>query len=106
MGLTVYILLCGDGTYYTGVTSNMDRRLAQHETGYFDNSYTSHRLPVKLLWGNFFQSNMEAISWEKRIKKWSKKKKEALIRGDFDALRELSICKNDTHYRNYGSSKG
>jgi putative endonuclease len=49
---------------------------------------------------------MEAISWEKRIKKWSKKKKEALIRGDFDALRELSICKNDTHYRNYGASKG
>ena len=100
MGLTVYILLCADDTYYTGVTSDLNRRIARHEVGYFEGSYTSTRLPVKLLWGNYFQSNLEAIAWEKKIKKWSKAKKEALIRGDFDSLRNLSVCKNETSHKN------
>ena len=100
MGLSVYILLCNDGTYYTGLSSDVERRFAEHISGKYIDSYTSKRLPVQLVWSNQFQSNLEAISWEKRIKKWSKKKKEALIRGDFNALCELSECKNETHYKN------
>ena len=85
----VYILECSDGTYYTGCTTNLDQRIYQHKTGYFD-GYTSKRQPVTLLWYEVFHRLDDAINAERQIKGWSRKKKEALMRGDFEWLHELA----------------
>ena len=82
----VYILLCNDGTHYTGITNNLDRRLREHQEGLNPESYTCARLPVELQWQEQFKYVNDAIAWEKRIKKWSSKKKKALIDGDYDEL--------------------
>lgn len=84
-----YLLLCADGSYYAGCTTNLDRRLAQHEAGSHD-GYTSTRRPLKTVWVGEFQTVLDAIDMERRIKRWSRLKKEALIRKDFDALTVLS----------------
>ena len=84
----VYILKCADGSYYTGSTTDLELRMAQHQTGYFK-GYTSSRLPVELLWQQDFASEHEAFVCERQIKGWSRAKKEALIRGDFDAIHEI-----------------
>jgi putative endonuclease len=89
----VYILRCGDGSYYTGVTNDPERRLAEHEEGSDPNAYTYTRRPVELLWYDAFLSPVAAIEVEKQIKGWSRKKKEALIAGNYDLLPELSKSK-------------
>ena len=89
MAAWVYILKCADGSYYVGCTTNLDQRLNQHGDGTFG-GYTSTRRPVELLWSNEFQGVHEAIAFEQRIKRWSRAKKEALIRGAYDILPELS----------------
>ena len=86
----VYILKCSDGTYYTGVTSKLSQRLFQHDTGYFPDCYTQKRRPLELVFYAEFTDISIAIEKEKQIKKWSKAKKEALIRGDYDALPNLA----------------
>ena len=82
----VYILKCNDSTYYTGVTNNIDRRVREHQSGEALNSYTSKRRPVQLVFYAEFSNVEDAIEKEKKIKKWSKKKKEALINGEFEWL--------------------
>lgn len=96
--LAVYILLCADGTYFTGVTNNLERRLNDHEVGRDNDSYTYSRRPVQLVFYEVYDSPALAIAWEKRIKKWSKAKKEALINENWEKLKELSVCRNDTRY--------
>ncbi len=98
----VYILKCNDNTFYTGITSNLEKRLVQHKAGFDPNSYTFKRRPIKLVWNQDFFDPNQAIVFEKKIKKWSKAKKKALIKGDFDLLPTLSECKNDSHYKNKG----
>jgi len=88
----VYILECSDKSYYTGVTNNLEKRLAEHQSGAI-HGYTSARLPVKLIYSASFGDINEAIRFEKQLKGWSRKKKEALMRGDFDALVQLSKSK-------------
>ncbi len=88
--MTVYILKCSDGTYYTGVTNDIYRRLTEHQMGYDPSCYTANRLPVELMYSCEFPSPDEAIAAEKRIKKWSKKKKEALFREDWDEIKRLA----------------
>lgn len=90
MSYYVYILLCSDGTYYTGVTNNLERRILEHKSGYNKDSYTSNRLPVELKFQTPFHDITQAISFEKKIKKWSKAKKEALISGTWDELPNLA----------------
>jgi putative endonuclease len=102
--MCVYILECSDGSLYTGVTNDLERRILEHNTGISDDSYTVNRRPVKLVFHEIFQDPTSAINMEKKIKKWSKNKKLALINGDWDKLKELSICKNDTNYLNYKKS--
>lgn len=85
----VYILRCNDDSYYTGCTTNLEQRLEQHQTGTFE-GYTSERLPVVLVWSERFAELHPAIEAERRIKTWSRAKKEALIRGEYGHLRELS----------------
>ena len=87
---SVYLLLCYDGTFYTGVTSNLDQRIRQHESKHFKDSYTSTRLPIELKWYAEFSDPYVAFTWEKKIKNWSRAKKEALISGDYDSLILLS----------------
>ena len=86
----VYILLCSDKTYYTGVTSDLEKRLSQHESGYYPNSYSAHRRPLELKYYCEFININQAINFEKQLKKWSTIKKEALINGKFELLPELS----------------
>lgn len=86
----VYILKCSDGTYYTGVTSNIDKRIEEHSNGLHSKSYTFSRRPVELVYYAKFTDINIAILKEKQIKKWSKAKKEVLIKGDFDELPNLA----------------
>jgi len=86
----VYILKCSDGSYYTGVTSNITRRLFEHNSGAYPGSYTYSRRPLKLEFYCEFTDISMAIDTEKQIKKWSRAKKEALINGDYDALVNLA----------------
>ena len=86
----LYILKCSDDTYYTGVTSNINKRLKQHQSSFFKDSYTSKRLPVELVFYTEFTHIGIAIEKEKQIKKWSKAKKEALINGEYQKLPNLS----------------
>lgn len=86
----VYILKCSDDTYYTGITSNLDKRLLEHQSGKHIDSYTFLRRPVSLEFYAEFTNVELAISSEKQIKKWSKVKKEALINGEFDKLPNLA----------------
>jgi len=85
----VYIVKCSDESYYTGVTSNLEQRINEHNYGIFK-GYTSKRLPVTLVLSNRFSDVREAIRAEKQIKGWSRAKKEALIEGDFEKLVKLS----------------
>lgn len=89
----VYILKCSDASYYTGVTNNLERRLEEHNSGIIK-GYTSKRLPVKLVFSERFSDINDAIRLEKQLKGWSRKKKEALIEGDFYSLVELSKKKS------------
>ncbi len=86
----VYILLCADETYYTGVTSNLEQRFQRHQSGYYPNSYTSSRRPILLVFFAEFTDIRVAIKKEKQIKKWSKAKKKALIDGNFGKLVNLA----------------
>lgn len=96
----VYILKCSDNFYYTGVTSNLDHRFHQHRSGHFPESYTHNRRPVKIVFYSEFNEIEQAIAFEKQIKGWSRKKKEAIINDNWDRLKELSICRNDSHSDN------
>lgn len=86
----VYILKCSDKTYYTGVTSNLQQRIIEHQTGKHKESYTYKRRPLELVYYAEFSDVGIAIDKEKQIKKWSRKKKEALINGEFENLPNLA----------------
>ena len=87
---TVYILLCADGRYYTGITNDVAHRLDQHQMGIDTKCYTFKRRPVKLVYTAPFTDVYEAIHWEKVVKGWRREKKEALIRGEFEKIVELT----------------
>lgn len=86
----VYILKCSDKTYYTGITSNLERRLFEHQSGKHIESYTYTRRPIELVYYAEFTDITLAIKSEKQIKKWSRLKKEALINNEFDKLPNLA----------------
>ncbi|MBM6594144.1 GIY-YIG nuclease family protein [Microvirga pudoricolor] len=90
-GCWLYILKCADSSYYVGTSRHydLDTRVSQHNQGTFP-GYTLNRRPVSVVYSVHFDSIIEAISYERQIKGWSRAKKEALIRGDFDALPGLS----------------
>lgn len=90
----MYILECGDGSYYTGSTKDLELRLEQHMEGKGAN-YTRKRLPVKLLYFEEYQRIDEAYYREKQVQGWNRKKKEALIHGKPELLPELAIAYRD-----------
>ena len=85
----MYILKCADGSYYTGSTTELDARVLRHQNGEGAN-YTRERLPVKLVYFEEYPRIHEAFYREKQVQGWSRKKKEALINGQFGKLPELS----------------
>lgn len=89
MPYAVYILKYSDGSYYTGSTKDLDGRVREHQAGEHPESYTYSRRPVHLVWSEVTETYQEAFQWEHRIKGWSRAKKEALIRGDFDGIHEV-----------------
>jgi len=96
----MYILECSDGTYYTGSTNDLELRLKQHQNGEGAN-HTKKRLPVKLVYFEVFQRIDEAFFREKQVQGWVRKKKEALINGLPEELKNLAECMNESHYKNY-----
>ena len=96
----VYILECADSSYYIGVTNNIERRFNEHEEEINKNCYTVNRRPLKLVFCTNFNDPTQAIAFEKQIKGWTRKKKQALINKNWEGLKQLSICHNKTHFSN------
>ncbi|HEY1870363.1 MAG TPA: GIY-YIG nuclease family protein [Chitinophagaceae bacterium] len=86
----VYIVKCKDGSYYIGITNDLDRRLNEHNTGYDQRCYTFNKRPVELKYYEHYTDVNQAISREKQLKGWSRKKKQALFTEDWEELRRLS----------------
>lgn len=91
MGAHVYILRCRDGSYYVGLTRHdwLETRIGEHQQGTY-HGYTAARRPVTLVWSEHYDRIVDAIEMERRLKGWGRRKKEALISGDYDALPDLS----------------
>lgn len=93
----VYILLCSDGLTYTGFTNNISRRFEEHQNGRNKSCFTFNRRPLELIFYQEFNDAEQAIYFEKKIKKWSGKKKIALSNGDYNLVQILTECRNATH---------
>lgn len=89
MTFWVYILRCSDASYYTGHTDNLVNRIGEHQSG-IAHGYTSSRLPVELAWSQECTTRDEALAAEMQIKGWGRKKKEALMRGDWNDVSRLA----------------
>ena len=85
----VYILRCSDSSYYTGHTDDLGKRVAEHQEGVHE-SYTKTRRPVELIWSQECVTREEALSAEMQIKGWSRKKKEAMMRGDWKQVQRIA----------------
>ena len=94
MPFWTYMLHCAGGAFYVGHTDNLEQRIAQHEQGSIA-GFTSDRLPVKLVWCECFTQRIEALEMERRLKGWSRAKKMALIRGDWDEISVLARSRKD-----------
>jgi putative endonuclease len=85
------MLRCADASYYVGTATGDDltRRIAEHNSGAYP-GYTSTRRPVHLVWSEHFARITDAIAVERQVKGWTRAKKEALIKGDWRQLQQLS----------------
>ena len=90
MAFWVYILQCADSIYYTGHTDNLEMRIQQHHAGAIASCYTLNRRPLKLVFSQDFPTREEALASEQQIKGWSRKKKEAMMRGDWAEVSRLA----------------
>ena len=86
----VYVVECADTSYYTGITNDLERRLFEHNNGTNVRCYTYQRRPIVLKYYNQFTDVYRAIAFEKQLKGWGRKKKEALFKEDWDELKLLS----------------
>jgi putative endonuclease len=100
----VYILECSDGTFYIGISSNMERRLYEHKSGLDKEAYSYSRRPIVLKWLQGFSDPKQAIAFEKQLKGWSRRKKLALMAEDWDKL--VKYSKNYTQFGKFDSSEG
>lgn len=94
----VYIVKCADLSYYSGITNNIESRLYGHNHGTNPDCYTYKKRPVKLMFDQDFSNPKDAITAEKQIKGWSRKKKEALFQGAWNKIQDLAKCKNSTFH--------
>jgi predicted GIY-YIG superfamily endonuclease len=93
MAFWVYMLRCRDGSYYTGHTDNLERRIAEHDCGTIP-CYTHDRRPLHLVFSQDFATREEALAMERRLKGWSRAKKEALVDGNWEAINRLGRGKH------------
>ncbi len=96
----VYIVECADNLLYTGITNNISRRIDEHNAGLNRNSFTYKRRPVKLIFYQDFNDVVQAIYFEKKIKRWSAQKKRALANEEEKLLKLLAECRNESHHKN------
>jgi predicted GIY-YIG superfamily endonuclease len=85
----LYVLQCSDNSYYIGHTDDLETRLHQHQSGILK-GYTHERRPVKLIFQQMFSSREDAFIAERKIKGWSRKKKEAMMRSDWKEVSRLA----------------
>ena len=95
MSFFVYIIRCADGSYYTGHTDDLEARIAAHHEGAIP-GYTRSRRPVAFQFSQEFAAREEALARESQIKRWTRRKKEALIRGDWEGLQAFSPVRGST----------
>ena len=88
----VYMLRCADGSYYVGSHrgDDLQNRINDHNNGLYPKSYTYKRRPVECVWCESFYHHDEINDCERKLKGWSRAKKEALINGNPEMLRILS----------------
>ena len=86
----VYILRCCDGSFYTGYTHDLAQRMQEHHNPTNYSSYTATRLPVQLIWSQSFPNKWQALKVERQLKGWSRKKKIAMMNGNWDLVKWLS----------------
>ncbi len=98
----VYIVICADGSYYTGHTDNLENRVAEHKSGALPGCYTFKRRPIELVFSKSFPTRDEALTAERQIKGWSRKKKEAMMRGDWVEVSRLACSSFDRLRMNEG----
>ena len=89
MHFFAYLLRCNDSSFYAGHTDNLELRIAQHRSGVMG-GYTAKRLPIELVWSGTFETREEALAAERKIKGWSRAKKQALINGDWELVSKLA----------------
>ena len=89
MAFWAYMIHCRAGRFYTGQTDDLDRRMAEHQSGMVS-GFTQARHPLELVWSESFPSRYEAFCAEQRIKGWTRRKKLALIRADWDEISRLA----------------
>jgi len=89
MAFWAYMLHCNGGAFYVGHTDDLERRIAEHERGALP-GFTRDHMPVRLVWNEAFGTREEALAMERRVKGWSRAKKMALIRGDWQRIEHLS----------------
>lgn len=102
----VYIILCNDDSYYTGLTDDLMRRFEEHVNGAYETCYTFKRRPLILKYYETIPFLKEAVERERQIKGWSRAKKKAMIEGNFHKLQLLSQCNNLTHHKYKDLEKG
>ncbi len=100
----VYMLRCAEGSFYVGITNDIELRVAQHQYGIDPRCYTFERRPVTLVYSSDFRNVDDAIAWEKQLKRWSHAKKAALITSDWARIHRLAECTNATAAKLRGAS--
>lgn len=93
MVFSLYILECADGSFYIGHTEDLEKRLNQHAQGN-GGGYTAARRPIRLLHAEAFDTRYEALVMERKLKGWSRAKKQAYMSGDWEAVVKLAKGKH------------
>lgn len=88
----VYIVECSDGTYYTGFTPDLPRRISLHNSGK-GAKYTRARRPVRLVWKKRYRYFKYAAAMERRIKELTRREKNALVRKKLRVLTSEKVTR-------------
>ena len=104
MSFWAYMLHCADRSFYVGHTEDLEARVAAHQSGLLP-GYTATRRPVTPVWSQDFATRYEALQAERQIKGWSRAKKLALIRGDWDRISSLARNSEENERASTGSAR-
>jgi putative endonuclease len=89
----VYMLRCFDGTFYIGITNDLERRYGEHVSGHNPKCYTAMRRPLGLVYAGEFDRPLDAIAFEKQLKGWSHRKKRAFAERDWPLLKRFALAR-------------